>query len=173
MIEIVKIEKMKTPRLFLFLASFLFFGCYTEKKAKHDLVKAQTIHPAVVANFARTFYPAVDIRDTVTRIDTAYRYAAIDCDTIWKIDTLRFIEPPIQKSTKANTKYVTVPGYTIYQTKIVKDTIEISLCEYRLQECEEEKQMWIAKADKRSTRAWWLLVALAISIILNILQLRK
>ncbi|CAB4136298.1 hypothetical protein UFOVP579_49 [uncultured Caudovirales phage] len=62
---------------------------------------------------------------------------------------------------------------TIYKERQIKDTAENALMNYRLQASEEDKQKWIAKADKRMIRLWWLLIALAVSIILNLIQLRK
>lgn len=160
---------MKTPLIIIFLASLL--GCYTQKKAQHDLIKAQLSYPTVAANFARVFYPCVDIRDTIVRSDTAYQFAEINCDTT-RIDTIRLTTNQIIFK-QAKAKIVAVPTVTVYKTKLIKDTAENAFLNLRLQACEEEKQAWIAKADNRQSRLWWLIIALAVSIILNLIQLRK
>lgn len=66
-----------------------------------------------------------------------------------------------------------VPTVTVYKERLIRDTAEYALLNYRLQASEEDKQEWIAKADKRLNRSWWLIIALAVSIILNLIQLRK
>jgi hypothetical protein len=160
---------MKTPVIIIFLASLL--GCYTQKKAQHDLIKAQLSYPAVASNFARVFYPCIGIRDTIVRSDTAYQFAEISCDTT-RIDTIRITTNQIIYK-QAKSKIVAVPTVTVYKERLIRDTAEYALLNYRLQASEEDKQEWIAKADKRLNRSWWLIIALAVSIILNLIQLRK
>jgi hypothetical protein len=162
---------------YLFLALVLQ-GCYTQQKALKDLNKANDLQPKVVADYVREHFPCT-IKDTITKVDTAYQYITILCPGK---DPLEINEEPsvdtvyVDKYTiKTNTikKVVAIPSKTITITKYYEDSAKLKSLYVSISQAKEELKNCQQKKESKSEWIKWLIICLCISAILNIIQLRK
>ncbi|CAB5218585.1 hypothetical protein UFOVP217_38 [uncultured Caudovirales phage] len=148
------------------------FGCYTQKKANKSLNKAYLNYPQAVADFTRQKYPCIPVNntDTVIKYDTLY-------DFIELIDTIKVNIPGQDKYiskivTKTIPKIKQVIKY-ITVTKVVKDSAELSYRDIQITKLSAKNEDQVKKIEKKSNWINWLLIILAISLILNIILIRK
>jgi hypothetical protein len=149
------------------------FGCYTEKKALNDMEKANDKHPDVVAKFVLDKYPCTEKSDSTILYDTVYRDIEVLCppqstidihDTIYR-DGKKL--PPLIKTIVS----VPVPQKTII--KWYEDSAKIKI--YAVQNAKLIGELSDCGKKKENKSEWikWLLICLGISVILNLIQLRK
>jgi hypothetical protein len=69
----------------------LFASCYTPRKAQRQILRAQTVHPEIMAANCASFYPIRRFDSTITRYvqgqpvhDTSW--VTVDCDSVLKAD---------------------------------------------------------------------------------------
>lgn len=68
----------------------MLLGCYSQQKAKRQLLKAQTKHPNTVAQLCAAVYPPLAlVKDSVVYlkgdIEEEIVYAEVDCDSVHKV----------------------------------------------------------------------------------------
>lgn len=153
--------------------SLILSSCYTEKKATKQLNKANDIHPAVVADFTRKHYPCIVKGDTIFRTDTSYEFIEITCPESVKNSDTVIINNIKYVYKKGRTAYLPSPIVTKYVKIMVKDSAEVSLLEYRLNKCQEDKDNYFDKSESKGDWIKWLLIALGISALLNIILVIK
>lgn len=147
----------------------LISSCYTPNKADRDLNKANEVYPEKVAAFAREKFPCKETGiDTVVR--TEYDFIEIKCPDLPEqtttIDTIYLTKPARPKTyILYKDKFVGLPTTTKIVTKIIRD----SSCEILLRKCELSQQKYVGKNEKQAEWIKWLLIALGISVIGNIL----
>lgn len=151
-------------------------GCYTDKVAYHDMIKANEKYPQKVAEFTRTYYPCFDERDTVILHDTSYDFIEVVCppDMLTKLDTI-FVDKFKYRTKTVNqpSRFVAVPSITKIVNSYIRDSAEINLLEYRLKKSTEDNvELW-RKSDSKSTWIMWLIILLAVSLLGNFIQMKK
>lgn len=163
--------------LILLLMAVMTLSCNPSRK----LDKLNKKHPELLANFCKDTFPCVTSKvDTVTNIE--YEFIEIQCpgydynkatiDTIWL--------------TKTKTQLITGPAVVVTEhhtntiTKIVRDSAEIKSCELELISCNNKCNDLLQQNDKLKNKIttknrWimWLIIALLLMIIGNIIQLKK
>lgn len=141
-------------------------GCYSPQKS---IQKLERKAPEKLAEYCGKEFP---VRETI-KIDTSYEFFDLVCpDEVVRIDTV------IGKDTIILTKFVKSKSV---QTKVPTKTITITSKDTAsLRIAAIEVQKYKDNADKLSgklhtTRNWllWLVVALAISVVLNVILIRK
>jgi len=151
-------------------------GCYTDKQAYQELIRANQKYPQKVAEFARTYYPCFDVRDTTVVHDTSYDFIEIQCpeEQLSKIDTIWADKWRVKKVYGDKPmKFVSVPTVTKIINSYIRDSAEVSLLEYRLKSCNETNVSLYQKNDAKASWIKWLIIILAVSLIGNIIQLQK
>lgn len=144
-------------------------SCYTANKAEKDINKAYENYPETVAAFARDKFPCKETGiDTIVK--TEYDFIEVRCpdqpEPTQVIDTLYLTKPSRPKTyILYKDKFVGIPTTTKVITKIVRD----SSCEILLKKSGGQLQKYVDKSEKQSDWIKWLLIALGISFIGNIL----
>lgn len=168
--------KMKMIRYLCF--ALLLQGCFSEQKALKDLNKANDKQPKVVADFVREHFPCKNIDSTI-KIDTAYSYISVPCPgvdplTIYpsdKIDTIYLNK--ISYKTNIIKKVIAVPSKTITIVKYVEDSAKIKSLSITISQTQSQLNRYQQGKEKDSLWIKWLIICLCLSVLLNIIQLRK
>jgi hypothetical protein len=150
---------------------FLLFSCYSEKKATKQINKAIEKKPELAADVFRKKFPCESV-DTVVRIDTAWDYVEFECPdkpAQIKTDTL-YIQKNVIKKQILQGKSVVVAGKTEYKTITikVKDSAEIFLLNKSIKDYQVKEEKLHNKIEFKNKIIWILLIALIISILINI-----
>lgn len=116
---------MRNRMIYLF-AFLVLSGCYTQRKAERQVLKAQTRYPEVVANDCGNWYPPKEVTVTKTEYKpgvTVYHSdtVKIDCDSVVKNGTGNTVVymPCPPRSERVDTFYST-------HTKTVENTARIA-----------------------------------------------
>ena len=151
-------------------------GCYTDKQAYQELIRANQKYPQKVAEFTRTYYPCYNVKDTTVVHDTSYDFIEIQCPDVQesKFDTIWADKWRVKKVYgNKPMKFISVPTVTKIVNSYIRDSAEVNLLEYRLKNCTEEQVALWHKNDAKSTWIKWLIILLAVSLVGNIIQLQK
>lgn len=162
----------------ILLVAAILCGCYSEKKAQKQIDKAVQKRPEVAAESLRKAFPCMTKVDTIVKIDTGYDFIEIQCpeipEPVTKVDTII-----INKGTKEKVflpgKIIRVgaPKETITITKLVRDSAEIYLLNKQISDLTKGKLIDNEKIKNRNRWILWLLVALIISILFNIIKFNR
>jgi hypothetical protein len=139
---------------------FLLSGCYTQKKAGNQMVKAHVEYPVLTSFYCNQWYPIRWYDSTVVKYiqgETKYLYdtVEVDCDSVVArttpgTNTVRIPCPPCP--TRIDTFYQS-------SDKQGESTAALQAERYKTQKCNEELQKVINAATKESTRhKTWLLI---------------
>jgi len=153
----------------------LLISCNPSKK----LDKLNAKHPELLAKFCMDTFPCVTNKiDTVTKLE--YDFVEIQCpgvedyhiDTVWlNNNKTQIIDGPtvIVRQNKTNTII-----------KTIKDSAAIRLCELELITCNnkcndllEQNRKLQNKVTAKNRWIMWLIIAFLLSIIGNLIQLKK
>ena len=168
----------KKNRYYLLAFVLLLQGCskYNPEDALHDLNRANDKHPIVTAKFVNDKFPCNIKSDTVVNTKIEYKYMDVICppsdstnmkDTIY-VDKVRVV----QKSNIVK-RVVALPSKTITITKYYEDSAKIKELALTNSQTNEELKKCSEKKEKSSEWNKWLIICLACSILLNVIQLRK
>lgn len=150
------------------IISLILLSCNPTKK----LDKINKKYPEIVAKYCYDKFPCVTTKiDTVT--NTEYDFVELQCpgyesaikDTIWL--------------TKTNTKIVKGPKVIVTEQhtntiiKKIKDSAEITACKINLLTCKNNCAKLQHKVTSRNSAIMWLIIALLLSIIINIILIKK
>lgn len=143
-------------------------GCYTQKKASQQVEKADKKYPEITAAFCKGSYPCI-IVDSITHTDTLYN--TIETEVPGETDTLRVKDTVFVRTNKVLTKFV---NKEIIKTNTitVKDSAEIKILSLAITKANSDKEKYRLKAEKKSEWVMWLLIALGLSILGNVLQIK-
>ena len=159
----------------LMATSLLISSCYSLRDAERDLDKAKQYYPDVVAQRTRDWFPCNTGSDTSIR--TEYDFIEIACpgvDSVTKLDTIILTKTKNPRSIFIEKqKIVGIPSETKYITKVVRDSAQIYSLETRVKGCAEELKHYMGKAERRGQINLWLIILLTISMLLNVLKIRK
>lgn len=142
-------------------------GCYSPQKS---IQKLERKAPEKLAEYCGKEFP---VKETY-RIDTAYEFLDLVCpDEVVRVDTV------IGKDTIVLTKFVkskivrTKSVQKIKEYITLKDTASLKLAAIEIQKQKDNADKLSGKLT--STRNWllWLVVALAISVVLNVILIRR
>lgn len=156
---------------FRILLLALLVGCNTPKMAEKKIHSAYKHHPEVVAKFLSDSLPCVTTRvDTI--VSTELEYITIKCpdndyeiiDTIWltKKDTQVIKGSSVIAYQK---KYITIE-------KTIKDSAELKRYQIELKKAINDNQKLTKKVQSKNIWLMWLVIALLISIIVNLIQFK-
>jgi hypothetical protein len=162
----------------ILLMAALLCGCYTEKKAQKQVDKAVNKKPKIAAETLRKAFPCITKIDTVVKIDTGYDFIEIQCPDQaqpgTKIDTIYINKKTTQKVyLPGKITKVAAQKETITITKYIKDSAEIYLLQQAIKDGEFTNSKLRKKLDKRNNLIISLLVALLLSITVNVLQWKR
>jgi len=163
--------------LILALTTITIWSCNPSKK----LDKLNAKHPELLANFCRDTFPCVTSKvETITSFDTnyvkvncaEYDYDSAFVDTIWLTHSKTQLikgDAVLQVLTKTNTI-----------TKTIRDSAQIKSCELELlavnEKCKELTSQNVKLQNKVTAKnrlLMWLIIALLLSIMCNIIQFKK
>lgn len=149
------------------VAILLLAACSTSEKLYN---KAKAKDPVKVAQLCSTDWPCITTpQDTVRRTDTIVDIITVDCPntTAYGPDSV-IIRVPVK---------VRVPVTGIKETKTitvrVRDSAKIFIADEKAKEAIAKAEKWQRKAENRNTVIMWLIVVLALSIIGNIIMIKK
>ena len=157
------------------LMTMMILSCNPSKK----LDKINAKHPELLAKFCKDSFPCIISKvDTIVSFDTVYsaikinEYEEIPKDTIWLIKNKTTL---INRPVIIGTKY---PVKTI--VKVIKDSAELTSIRFDLIACNnkcndllQQNSKLHSKVSTKNRWLMWLIIALLLSIIGNILQLKK
>ena len=157
------------------LMTMMILSCNPSKK----LDKINAKHPELLAKFCKDSFPCIISKvDTITSFDTVYsaikinEFEEIPKDTIWLVKN---------KTTLINRPVIIGQKYPVKTiVKVIKDSAELTSVRFDLIKCNEEGNKYITENKKLQNKVtaknrWimWLIIAFLLSIIGNILQLKK
>jgi len=155
-----------TKLLSLLLIVILISSCTSPAK---KLSKAYNSDPVAVAKFCHDKFPCTDgVSDTVT--NTEYDFIELKCanDTITATDTL-FIPKEAKIFTIYKNKYIATPKEVSIITRYIKDSAEAVSLRGQLEDSKYKANKLYDKLAKKVNWINWLLIALLISLFVNIL----
>jgi hypothetical protein len=161
--------------LILLLTAVTIWSCNPSKKLDNLNKK----HPELLANFCKDTFPCVTTKvDTLTKIE--YDFVEIQCpgyesakiDTIWLTkNKTQIIKGPTVVVTEFKTNTI---------TKVIKDSAAFKACEYsvielnkKLTESNDKNRKLENKVTTKNRWIMWLIIALLLTIMYNIIQLKK
>jgi hypothetical protein len=166
---------MNKIKFIIFAATLAGCSKYTTDEAIKQLNKANDLQPKTTANFVKERFPCNPRTDTIINTQTDYKYMEVICppkDSIVE-DTI-YLDKIVNKTNyKTITKVVGVPTKTITVTKYITDSAKLKSINIEYTQTIAELKNCAGKNEKKSEWIKWLIICLGISIILNILQLRK
>ena len=182
---------MKYLTIMSLITAIIMSSCNPSKQAAKKIRKAYQLAPGQVAEFCALQYPAqVKDGDTVVKIE--YDFIEVECppvekpEWILKKDSNGTISKQgvitYKKSNKRGIVRIdTTPTkimvktqiVTKYVTKYVKDSAQIASISSQLKECEEGSKEVRKSLDKKNSALLWVIIALALSSIINIIQFRR
>ena len=165
----------------------LLISCNAEKQAMKHLNKAEIKSPAKVAEYCSVHYPAVITNgDTIVKVE--YEFIEIECppvdkpEWILKKDSLGgYSKQGVITYKKSNKRGIvrldTMPTKvkvktaitTKLITKYVRDSAAVSMYRIMYDNCVQSNTLTLEKMEGKNQWIKWLIVALAASILLNIL----
>ena len=158
-------------RLLLLSLLLLLVGCYSLKKATKQVRKANDTYPEMVAKFLQKEYPCIDKKSDTTFIyDTSYQ---TKIDTFIIENPIISIDTIIKKDTifrQSKERVITITK-TIVQK--IEDSSKLSIASNQLNLVNKKLEKFIGKSEQKSEWIKWLLIILCISIIFNIILLKK
>jgi len=169
----------------------ILISCNPSKLAIKKLNKAYELDPGKVAEFCSIKYPVIMI-ETDTVVVVEYDFIEIECPPVQKPEWIlkkdstgsiskhgvitykKAIKRGIVRVDTMPIKVkVKTPITTKVITKYVKDSAQIASISSQLKDCNDETSKLRKKLDKRNSLMLWLVIALALSAIINIIQFKR
>ena len=162
-------------------------SCNAEKQAMKHLYKAEVKSPSKVAEYCAVHYPAVITNgDTIVQVE--YEFIEIECPLVQKPEWIlqrdsigtysKYGVSTYKKSNKRGLVRVdTIPAKvkvktpitTKVITKYVRDSAAVSMYRIMYDNCVQSSTLTYEKMERKNNWIKWLIVALAASILVNIL----
>ena len=171
--------KMKKINYYLCLALVLCLGScskYNDQEALKQLAKANTLQPKTTADFVIEHFPCNTKSDTIVQTKVDYKYIDVVCppiDSSSLSDTIYLDKIKVVTKTSIIKRTIALPSKTITITKYVEDSAKIKSLSLANSQTQEEIKKCGDKKDKLADWNKWLIICLACSVLLNIIQLRK
>lgn len=152
--------------LTLLLTAIVISSCTSPAK---KLSKAYDADPVAVAKFCHDKFPCLETaNDTIVKTEYSYIQVKCDNDTITKSDTIVVAGKP-KVYTVTKNKFIALPKEVTVITKYVKDSATIVYLSGELQKQTDARNKLFKKYERRVDWMHWLIIALAISLFLNLL----
>lgn len=154
--------------LMILLMPICLSSCYNSQKA---IDKLERKDPVKLAEYCKNELPCTGI-DTVVKSDTLYEFFELICPE--NTDSL-------QKDTLPNGTIdsIQINKKTIKQIKITKtitikelDSASLRIAAIRLADMKETADNYIAKNERKGRLLLWLIIALAVSVIGNVVLIK-
>jgi hypothetical protein len=163
---------------FKILLLAILIGCNTPRMAEKKIQSAYKHHPEVVAKFLNDSLPCVTTRiDTIAKKELEYitlkcpdfDYNSAMLDTIWLTHSkTQLIEG---SSVIAYEKeYITIEKSIKDSAEVMKYKLQLKSCVDQLNKAKDDNQKLTKKVDGKNKWLMWLVIALLISIIVNLIQ---
>jgi hypothetical protein len=183
--------------IFIAILSIIFCSCYTERKSEHQLTKAQLTYPELVAKKTSQWYPCgwmVVKMDSMEKRRIEFMYDSLNREIIRITDTiettlhdtihitnsqeckqrLEYLQSRLNDANifikSLQPKLQSVP--IVYRDVLVHDSALIFQMKSDLNSCNIEQKQYHLKYDTWMKTSIWLIVALAFSIIINIIRFK-
>lgn len=143
-------------------------SCYNSQKA---IDKLERKDPVKLAEYCKKELPCTGI-DTVVKSDTLYEFLELICpentDNVQK-DTFY-----LTKTVKlpGQTRTIAIPAKTKTITVKVLDSASLRIAALRLADMKETADKYINKNESKGRLLLWLIIALAVSIIGNVVLIK-
>jgi hypothetical protein len=165
-------------------ATFLFYGCYTQKKATEQISKAAYKYPAVVAEMTRKLYPCTVLlkTDTITTQKDSTVYVDVDCPDMpvngtqtdyAGADTVTVVRYATKTQTKVVRVPVTLPVVTKTVVRYFEDSAKIFVAQNSLAKSQAAVSALEVKVKSRGKWFLWALALLAVSVVINVIQIKR
>jgi hypothetical protein len=154
----------------------LLVGCNTPRMAEKKIQSAYKHHPEVVAKFLNDSLPCV-----TTRIDTIetkeLEYITLKCpdwfdmpmDTQWLTSSrTQLIEG--SSVIAYEKKYITIEKSIKDSAEVIKYKLQLKSCVDQLKKAKDDNNKLTNKVHAKNIWLMWLVIALLISIIVNLIQ---
>jgi hypothetical protein len=163
---------------FRILLLALLVGCNTPKMAEKKIKSAYKHHPEVVAKFLNDSLPCVTTRiDTIET--TELEYITLKCpdwfdmpmDTQWLTSSrTQLIEG--SSVIAYEKKYITIEKTIKDSAELIKYKLQLKSCGEQLTKAISDNQKLTKKVQSKNIWLMWLVIALLISIIVNLIQFK-
>lgn len=164
------------------------WSCYSSNKAERQIIKAQLIHPEIVSKKTMQWYPCItsepsidstDIKRWMHDVDSIKSRIEIQIDTIEIIQKDSFAYNKLMRQFVISNRIVeslklllNTKTPTIYKTIYISDSSRLFVLQNSIDKEKLSTEKFRSKYEKWLSIGIWLLVALLISIIINIIQLK-
>lgn len=151
-------------------------GCYSPHKALKELNKANDLQPKVVADYVGEHFPCKIKTDSIVKTDTLYQYVDVVCpslDSLKGDDTIYLDKIKVVNKTKIVRQVIGIPSKSITITKYYEDSAKIKSLTIANSQTQESLTKCQGEKEKKSEWIKWLIICLCLSVILNIIQIRK
>jgi hypothetical protein len=146
-------------------------SCYNSQKA---LDKLERKDPVKLAEYCKKELPCTGI-DTVVKSDTLYEFLELICpentDNVQK-DTFYITKPDKYRGSTGQVKVIAIPAKTKTITIKVLDSASLRIAALRLADMKGTADKYIAKNESKARLLLWLIIALAVSVIGNVVLIR-
>jgi hypothetical protein len=149
----------------------LISSCYNSQKA---IDKLERKNPEKLAEYCKNELPCTGI-DTVVKSDTLYEFLELICpentDNVQK-DTFYITKPDKYRGSTGQVKVIAIPAKTKTITVKVLDSASLRIAALRIDELKKYGDKYEGKWQSLRTALLWLIIALAVSVIGNIILIK-
>lgn len=159
---------MKATKIMLFITALaMIAGCYTERRATKQVLKAENHYPEVLASICGNHFPPVEGKDSIRVyipgkvIEGKPKYITVDCDSLKKSESKgkgKFPCPPCD-SIKVDTIIIKITYTVVNKAKEVAQAKEIDKLHMQLTATEIRRDTW-----RKVALIGWGIIALFIII---------
>ncbi len=146
-------------------------SCYNSQKA---IDKLERKDPVKLAEYCKKELPCTGI-DTVVKSDTLYEFLELICpentENVQK-DTFYITKPGQYRGSTGAVKVIAIPAKTKTITVKVLDSASLRIAALRMADMKETADKYIAKNESKGRLLLWHIIALAVSIIGNVILLK-
>jgi hypothetical protein len=162
--------------------TFLFSGCTTAKKIERKIGIYNVKKPAVVAEMTRRLYPCTVLLKTDTITTTKDSTVWVECPDMPTngtqtdyagADTVQVVRYATKTQIKTVRVPVTLPVVTKTVNRWFEDSAKIFVAQKQVQDKQKEIEKLTGKLEKRNKWFLWLLLALGLSVVVNVLMIKR
>lgn len=124
--------------------AMMLVGCYTQKKARRQVVKAQAVHPYVVSSLCGDLYPPLTlIKDSVIHkkgetLISDTLFMTVDCDTVFnEVSKTKLVKVPCPHAVlRTDTIFITKERQVVNTAEI--ETLNKKLSDLNIESAKRE-----------------------------------
>ena len=165
-------------RIIFIIGLLILCSCYSERKAKKQINKAEINYPEVVADRCNKFYPCIntiehidtivnkEIEEKIVRINDTIKILMNQIDTIPDTHKIELLKNKLSLSKLYLDSLLNVKPMVIEKKIRVTDTRLEEINKYQAEQLNKYRNAY----ENMMKIALWLLVALTISLIVNFIK---